>query len=115
MTKTSEIALKIMELLEGEGNADYEDVRAVQMLLDTEMDAMKMEALTGQIDSRKAIINDLRVRTGEALFSNKGSVEMTKGEFVLCWQEQLITGHMTPKGRIFTFLGVPIARRGLDG
>ena len=115
MSKSSEVALKIMELLEGEGNADVDDVRAVQQVIEMEMDALKAEALTGAIDNRRQIIADLRTRTGIALFSNKGAVEMTQGEFVLAWQEQLITGHVTPRGCMFTFLGVPVARKGLDG
>lgn len=114
-SKATEVALKIMELLEGEGNADVDDVRAVQQIIEMEMDAIKMEALSGVVDSRRQIIADLRARTGVALFSGKGAVEMTQGEFVLAWQEQLIAGHVTPKGTMFTFLGVPVARKGLDG
>lgn len=115
MSRATELALRIMELLEGEGNADVEDVRAVQTLIESEMDTLKAEAISGMVDDKRQLLNELRLRVGETLYDGKGAVPMTRGEFMLAWQEQMIHGLMTPKGAMFTFLGVPIARRGLDG
>ncbi len=112
MSVSSQLALKIMELLEG--NADVEDVRAVQQVIEMHLDDLKAEAV-GAPNDKMAIFADMRQRAGEALFEGKGAVPVTKGEFILAWSENLITGHMTKNGCVFTFMGMPIKRKGLDG
>ncbi|MGZ8364788.1 MAG: hypothetical protein ACXWWG_00585 [Nitrospira sp.] len=114
MASTAEIALRIVEVLDGEGNADVESVRAVQQVLEMVMDDLKVEAIGGQ-NTKLEIFKDLRTRCGAALFEGKGAVEMTKGEFILAWQENLITGIQGTKGTAFMFMGVPVKRKELDG
>lgn len=115
MSKSSELALKIMELFEGEGNADVEDVRAVQQIIEMELDNLKAEIAMGGVDPRVSVLKDLRTRAGAALFDGEGAVKMTRGEFIMAWSEQWLTGHATKRGCMFTFMGIPVQRRDLDG
>ena len=101
----SKVTLAIVEALNGFGNADIRDVRAVSTLL--------TEAFGSDEDLAYAM---LMRRASHALFDGETSFKMNRGEFALAMKYSMnLEPIPTAKGPALALYGMLIDRVRLDG